>query len=315
MSADDQLDSLLDEALEGFDEAAAAAPTSSGKSTQPESNAAAAAAAAKPAAAERADAQQPAGDSDEDFENSALAAQFQQQLLAMMQEMAGTSELDPEHAARLSEGLASMAAADAKLPRAGASSASSASGASKPSTNPFEQAIHEMQQNSQQLNNDETMGMGEDAIDALAEQLLAGMGGLGGGDDDDDDAGGMQAMMEKMMETVLNKDVLYQPMKSLSERYPEYLRENATKISAEDKTRYELQLVCMHKIVATFERTSESSSYKEILELVQEMQEHGSPPPEIFAELFPDMPASGGPLGALGMGGPGGADQAACTIM
>ena len=105
-------------------------------------------------------------------------------------------------------------------------------------------------------------------------------------------------------------------------QFPGYLKDNASTLSAEDKTRYEAQSKVVAQIVATFEDPSfkddDPQKSLNIVELMQEvrsrfniyvidvaiqrlfyeqMQEHGSPPSEIMGPLPPgfDLGADGLP--------------------
>ena len=51
----------------------------------------------------------------------------------------------------------------------------------------------------------------------------------------------MQAMMDRMMRHILSKDILYQPMEEVGEKYPQWLAENRSSLSDEDVQRYTKQ--------------------------------------------------------------------------
>lgn len=102
------------------------------------------------------------------------------------------------------------------------------------------------------------------------------------------------------MSSIMSKEVLYEPLKELGEKFPPYLSENATKLSAEDKTRYESQLDRINKILKIFEDPKYSDEDKdksiELVELMGQMQSFGTPPTEVMGDLPP-----GFNLGADGM--------------
>lgn len=119
---------------------------------------------------------------------------------------------------------------------------------------------------------------------------------------------GMDSMMETMMMQLMSKDVLYEPMKDLNEKYPAWLRSNEGKHSQADLARYKEQYRITSEIVAIYEGNGDS---KRVLELMQQMQETGQPPAEILQQMAPGMD--------LGQDGfpkiPGMDDPEKCTIM
>lgn len=66
--------------------------------------------------------------------------------------------------------------------------------------------------------------------------------------------------MQGMMQSLLSAEVLLPSLKDLVSRYPEWLEENGSKISAEDKTRYESQLKMMTEVVNELEKESTTDS-------------------------------------------------------
>jgi len=87
----------------------------------------------------------------------------------------------------------------------------------------------------------------------------------------------------------MSKEVLYEPLKELRDKFPGYIQENAATLSEEDKARYEAQLSCVTKVVAAFEDPTYSDEDAEkagkIVQMMTEMQSHGSPPSEIMGDL------------------------------
>lgn len=96
------------------------------------------------------------------------------------------------------------------------------------------------------------------ADDLLAEMLKSmnsGGGGLGESSEED-----FSKMLLGMMEQLTNKEILYEPMKELNEKYPEWLEKNKATISAEDLARYKEQHRLAGEIVAKFEEKSYADS-------------------------------------------------------
>jgi peroxin-19 len=97
--------------------------------------------------------------------------------------------------------------------------------------------------------------------------------------------------MQGMMQSLLSAEVLLPSLKELSSKYPNYLAENASKLSAEDKERYENQLKLMQEVCGELEKekSDDSAEVKKdrftiVLDRMQKMQELGQPPSEILGE-------------------------------
>ncbi|OAX36256.1 Pex19-domain-containing protein [Rhizopogon vinicolor AM-OR11-026] len=128
------------------------------------------------------------------------------------------------------------------------------------------------------------------------EALLSQLGDLGEGEGEEE----LQGVLEAMMGQLMGKDVLYEPLKELSDKFPDYLKTNATTISSDDKQRYDAQIICMKELLDIFESKSytddDDKTRTKIVELMGELQKHGSPPEEIMGPLPP-----GFSMGADGM--------------
>jgi len=161
------------------------------------------------------------------------------------------------------------------------------SGEKDPFQKTVRQALDKLKEGESKLKEDTSVPSG--SADSL-EALLASLGdlGLGEGAETDEEFAGF---LENMMGQLMSKEVLYEPLKELSDKFPSYLANPPTPLSAEDKQRYELQLTCVQKIIAVFddpaydEKNAETS--QKVIDLMSEMQTHGSPPSEITGPLPP----------------------------
>ncbi|KAI0002435.1 Pex19 protein family-domain-containing protein [Russula compacta] len=115
-----------------------------------------------------------------------------------------------------------------------------------------------------------------------------------------EDESSLQNLLEGMMGQLMSKEVLYEPLKELNDKFPSYLASNKDKLSASDLERYEAQHACASKIIAVFEdagyKDDDPGMTAEIVALMSKMQEHGAPPAEIMGELPPGLDL--GPDGA-----------------
>jgi peroxin-19 len=109
--------------------------------------------------------------------------------------------------------------------------------------------------------------------DMLAQMLAAmesggGFGGAGGDGDED-----FSKVLMGMMEQLTNKDILYEPMKELDDKFPAWMEKNKDKVEKDDLKRYEEQKSLVREIVGRFERKGYSDGNAEDREyIVERMQ-------------------------------------------
>jgi peroxin-19 len=104
----------------------------------------------------------------------------------------------------------------------------------------------------------------EDMMAQLMRDLQAG----GGGGEED-----FNKMLMGMMSQLTNKDILYEPMKELYDKFPAWLEENRCKTGKEDLDRYEEQHAMVKQIVERFERKGYSDENEDDREyIVERMQ-------------------------------------------
>ncbi|KAK4483607.1 hypothetical protein RD792_010806 [Penstemon davidsonii] len=119
--------------------------------------------------------------------------------------------------------------------------------------------------------------------DAMMEDWVKQFEELAGSQD-------MESIVETMMQQLLSKDILYEPMKEIGERYPKWLEENKSKLSDEEYARYSKQYDSIKDLNQVYE--TEPDNFNKIVELMQKMQECGQPPNDIVQELGPDFDLS-----------------------
>ncbi|CAK7213297.1 Peroxisome chaperone and import receptor [Sporothrix bragantina] len=125
----------------------------------------------------------------------------------------------------------------------------------------------------------------DDMLSEFMKQLQSGgLGGAGGGNEED-----LTKMLMGMMEELTNKEILYEPMKELDDKFPAWMEANRSTTSAEDLKRYEEQQVIVREIVTRFELPSYSDTNPEhreyIVDRMQKMQAAGSPPPDLVGDM------------------------------
>ncbi|PWZ01992.1 Pex19-domain-containing protein [Testicularia cyperi] len=145
-------------------------------------------------------------------------------------------------------------------------------------------------------------------------KLLAALGGGEGGDG----AGALDnpelaKMLEGMMDELMSRDILYEPLKELRDKYPAYLSgPDSASISAVDRTRYQQQSTYIAQIVEIFDDPKYDAKNKamtsRIQDLMNQMQDCGSPPKEIVGDMPPELE------NFPGFGGSGNPNDD-CTVM
>jgi peroxin-19 len=118
----------------------------------------------------------------------------------------------------------------------------------------------------------------EDLLAELMKQMQgAGVDGGEGGEEE------FSKMLMGMMDQLTTKEILYEPMKELDDKFPEWLEKNGGKTSAEDLKRYKEQQTLVKEIVRKFEEPGYSDSNKANREyIVDRMQQVGWPHPHSF---------------------------------
>nr|POE82272.1 peroxisomal biogenesis factor 19 [Quercus suber] len=141
--------------------------------------------------------------------------------------------------------------------------------------------------------------------EALLEQMMRELAG-GSGDGEED----FNKMLLNMMSQLTNKEILYEPMKELHDKFPAWLEKNAGELAKKgeegkaDVERFKGQQKVVREIVARFERKGYSDDNEDdreyIVERMQKMQAFGSPPPDLVG----DMSAAQEALGDIDQGCP-----------
>ena len=197
--------------------------------------------------------------------------EMQQQFEAMMTELiaagaAPTQDQAAEHVKRASENMPEMPDESVKK------GAPSSSGGKKEDT--FQETIRktmERMQASDSTAKTATASGAEKSEDELFAEMLKqlGAGGEGGEGSEDD----FNSMLLSMMSQLTNKEILYEPMKELHDKFPAWMEANKYGEKAEDLERYREQQRLVGEIVARFERSGYSDENEQDREyIVERMQ-------------------------------------------
>jgi peroxin-19 len=100
-----------------------------------------------------------------------------------------------------------------------------------------------------------------------------------------------EAFMDGMMEQLLSKELMYEPMKQVTEQFPAWLETNKEKLTEDDWEQRNQQYKVFQELVQVYEQEDGDSKNKteRLMELMQKVQEYGQPPAEIINEIAPGL--------------------------
>ncbi|EFQ99631.1 farnesylated protein PEX19 [Nannizzia gypsea CBS 118893] len=156
----------------------------------------------------------------------------------------------------------------------------------------FQDTIQKTMERMQESGDKATAEVNESGNDDMLMQILkamesSGFAGAGEGDD-----GNLDKLFMGIMEQLSNKEMLYEPLKELDDKFGPWLKENKDKAGKEDLERYELQASLVSDIVKKFEEKNFSDDKPEdrayIWDKMQKMQSAGSPPDDLISGPFMD---------------------------
>ncbi|GJJ70769.1 peroxin-19 [Entomortierella parvispora] len=283
---DDLDDDFLDGALDGFTAAKPATPVKPSSTQKAAEGTSSASSSTSPKATRTPESLllHPEENEDDELDAGGLDAEFSKQLASgmeeLMKEMSGNSELQKSFE-EMFKGLD----VNGKAPAAAAAStpATSAKGAGSAS---FQDRIAKTMDKLKDSSDQVDAQVAEESEEALMAEMMKQMEGMAEGGD-------FQNVLEGMMEQLMSKDILYEPMLDLQQKYPQWLKDNKDKISESEYARYEKQYGYVKEIVEFFDRPDfddkSDSQAKSVIDLMQGMQDCGQPPSDILDELAPGL--------------------------
>ncbi|CEI66827.1 hypothetical protein FVEN_g8482 [Fusarium venenatum] len=225
-----------------------------------------------------------------EVEDAFLEEEFAKQLQAGMADLLGELEQSPDMQAQFEDIFKHIAAAEGAGDAPPPSSAKGPASQGPPEDASFQDTIkrtmERMQASGDQATAAAASGSGDDFMSEMLKQLSSGdLGDLGGEGSEEE----FSKMLMGMMEQLTNKEILYEPMKELDEKFPEWLIKNRDATPKDDLKRYEEQQSIVRQIVAKFEEKTYSDSNATdrefIVDKMQKMQAAGSPPPDLVGDM------------------------------
>ncbi|RDW60864.1 hypothetical protein BP6252_12247 [Coleophoma cylindrospora] len=228
---------------------------------------------------------------------------FAKQLQAGMADLLGELETNPDMQAQF-ESMLKELGGGAELAEAAPSvdttSKAAPSSSSKPTATgeeSFQETIKKTMERMQASGDKATQAATEDDTnDFLAEMMKAMQsGGLEGEGNEED----FSKMLLGMMEQLTNKEILYEPMKELDDKFPSWMEKNKNGVPKADMDRYKEQQKVVSEIVKRFElktyKDENAADREYIVERMQKMQAAGSPPADLVGDMAAAQEAFGAP--------------------
>ena len=97
----------------------------------------------------------------------------------------------------------------------------------------------------------------EENIDSLLDNLSSLM-----------DNGELDSLLTNVMDQIVSKDLLYEPMKDLASKYPEFLLKSKNTVQQEEYSRFEEQFRIVNEIISVYD--NENDAVK-VLKLMQDV--------------------------------------------
>jgi peroxin-19 len=233
---------------------------------------------------------------------------FAKQLQAGMADLLGELGNSPDMQTQFKNMLKELGGAAALGEAAGLASASTAgpsktSGSSSKATSAtageeaFQETIKKTMERMQTSGDQATAAAAADETnDILTEMMKALQTGCLEGEGGEED---FSKMLLGMMEQLTNKEILYEPMKELQDKFPAWMGKNKSTVAKDDLKRYEEQQVLVAEIVGKFEEktyTDDNVADREyIVDRMQKMQAAGSPPADLVGNMAAAQEVFGAP--------------------
>jgi len=127
-------------------------------------------------------------------------------------------------------------------------------------------------------------GMDSNTVEEAGEELMTEMIGEFEKLGQKEDYGNV---VDGIMRQLLSKEIMFEPMKQVVEEYPRWLARKKDALSIEEYQRYGQQYQYFQRILAVYE--TEPDNFSRLMELMFDVQQYGQPPAEIIKDLAPGL--------------------------
>lgn len=142
------------------------------------------------------------------------------------------------------------------------------------SEQPFQETIRRTMERMQASGEKAETAVADEDPDDILAQMLKEM--QNGGLDDATNEEGFSKMLMSMMEQLTNKEILYEPMKELHDKFPSWMREHGSSVGEADLIRYREQERLVGEIVGKFDEKGYSDSNPADREFIVERMQKAS---------------------------------------
>lgn len=210
--------------------------------------------------------------------------EFARQLQAGMADLLGELESSPEMQKQFEQLVKDLGEASemAEQSASGSKSKDTPSASAEPLSesqakveDSFQEQIRKTMERMQASGDSASAAAQSASEDDFLAQMLKEMekgGGVGLGSDED-----FSNMLMGMMEQLTNKEILYEPMKELDNKFPAWLDDNREKTEKKDLERYEVQRTLVREIVGKFEESGYTDERVECREFIVERMQKVCP--------------------------------------
>ena len=191
--------------------------------------------------------------------SSAQGIDFSEQLRQQMAALMGEADESPEMKKEIEAMMEELSAAADPGPKFDSTdetpgSTSSSTGLKEPFQETIRRTIERVQASGEQATAAAELGDEDDILTQMLKEIGGGDTGAAGGDEE------FSKMLVNMMEQLTNKEILYDPMKELQEKFPAWMSKNRHHSDPDDLSRFEIQQRLIGEIVGKFEETTYSDS-------------------------------------------------------
>ncbi|CAD7700664.1 unnamed protein product [Ostreobium quekettii] len=124
---------------------------------------------------------------------------------------------------------------------------------------------------------------------ALAQSVHPGQASPEESDAEENSA--LKTIVGAVMQKLLSKDMLYEPMKDICLRYPAWFEAHEAGLDPAEMERFRKQYEYMQQIIELYERDPDNTI--ELMSLMQQVQQYGQPPQEIVDQVAPSEDLTG----------------------
>lgn len=142
------------------------------------------------------------------------------------------------------------------------------------SEQPFQEAIRRTMERMHASGEKAESAVADEDPDDILAQMLKEM--QSGGLDDATNEAGFSKILMSMMEQLTNKEILYEPMKELHDKFPSWMREHGSSAAEADLIRYREQERLVGEIVGKFDEKGYSDSDPAHREFIVERMQKAS---------------------------------------